>query len=97
METKARSAQNPAELFEGILIQVIHTTWDKSARGGKLAGQRNAVPLALAVPVSICKIVVAFTLLRNNIGVGQISSLNHPKRAISSCLHPTPTSTAACR
>jgi hypothetical protein len=32
------------------IVQVIHVTWDKSARGGRLARSRNQVPLALLLP-----------------------------------------------
>jgi hypothetical protein len=33
-----------------IIIQVIHVTWDKSSRGGRLAELRNQIPLALPLP-----------------------------------------------
>src|SRR5688572_21900124 len=33
------------------LVQVVHLTWGKSARGGEAARLRNAVPLAFSFPL----------------------------------------------
>ena len=36
-----------------IVIQMIHVTWDKSGRGGRLAELRNQIPVALPLPNSM--------------------------------------------